>query len=111
DPDYLRMPRALGKLARGDIELLVGVMRMGPDRAEHVLEPLGDRQHLAMPAHAGRDRYNFRQTGGLRPRDDRIELGGTIRKIEMAMAVDQHRRCSLTFAYIRLHLQNILVHQ
>src|SRR5262249_51566411 len=101
DPNHLGMPRALDKIARRNIELLVRVMRMGPDRAEHLLESLGDRQHLAVPAHPGRDRYNFHQARGVRPGDDGVELGSKIRKIEMAMAVDQYRHCSPMFAFIR----------
>ena len=89
DPDHLGMARFFGEIARGHVELLMRVMRMRADRAEHVLETLGDRQHLAMAAHARRDRYDFHQTRGFRPGDDGIDLGGEIREIEMAMAVDQ----------------------
>src|SRR5438093_12439809 len=66
------------------------VMRMRADRAEHVFEALGDRQHFGVAPHPGRDRYNFRQTRRLRALDDAVELRSEIRKIEMAMAVDQH---------------------
>ena len=66
-------------------------MRMGADRAEHVGKPLGDREQLGLPAHAGRDRHDPADAGRPGARDDGVELVGEVREIEMAVAVDQHR--------------------
>ena len=49
------MPRARDQIARGHMQFLVGIVRMGPDRAEHVREALGDRQHLGMARNPRRD--------------------------------------------------------
>jgi hypothetical protein len=65
-------------------------MRMRADRAEHRIERLSDRQHLGEPPHARRDRHHPPHPRGERPRDDARALLGKLRKIQMAMAVDQH---------------------
>ena len=66
------------------------VMRMGADRTEHVVESLGDRQQVRQPAHPGRDRHHPPDAGCPRARHDAVEIGGEVREIEVAMAVDQH---------------------
>ena len=68
------------------------VMRMGADRAEHIGEFLGDGQHLGVLAHARRYRDHAADARVARPRHDRVDLAGEIRKIQVAMAVHQHRQ-------------------
>ena len=72
------------------MQLLMGVVRMGADRAEHVGKALGDRQHLGVARNPGRDRDHAGDAGRAGAVDHAVELGGEIGKIEMAMAVDQH---------------------
>ena len=76
------------------VQFLVGVMRMRADRAVNVGKTLGDRQHIGELAHARRDRDHARDAGRSRARDNGVELVGKIRKIQMAMAVDQHGYCA-----------------
>ena len=52
---------------------------------------LGDGEQLGVPLHPRRDRDHAADAGRARARDDGVELVGEVRKIEMAMAVDQHR--------------------
>ena len=73
-----------------DVELLVGVVRMGADRAEHVGKALGDRKQIGVLLHPRRDRHHAADAGRPARADDGVELVGEVRKIEMAMAVDQH---------------------
>ena len=84
------MAGACDQLVGGDVELLVGVVRMGADRAVHVGKALGDGEHLGVPPDPRRDRDDAADAGRLRARHHGVELAGEIGKIEMAMAVDQH---------------------
>ena len=91
---HLGVARARDEVAETDIEFLVGVVRMGADRAKHVRKTLGDRHHLAVPRDARRDRDQAADIGLARAADDGVKLGGKIGKIEMAVAVDQHGYCA-----------------
>ena len=86
----LRMLRQLDQFVRGNAVFLVGVMRMGADRAIDVRKSLGDREQPGKPPHPRRDRDDAADAGGLGARDDAVEIVGEIRKIEMAVAVDEH---------------------
>ena len=84
------VPRARDEVARRHMQFLMGVMRMSADRAKHVGKALGDRQHLGVARDPRRDGDQARDAGCARAGDDGVKLSGKIRKIEMAMAVDQH---------------------
>ena len=88
--DHLGMPGQRDQLRGRDAVLLIRIVRMGADRAEHVLEPLGDREQLGQPAYPGRDRHQAADAGSGGARDDAIQILSEIRKIQMAVRVDQH---------------------
>src|SRR6185437_4855317 len=69
---------------------LIGLIRMGPDRAIDIGKSPGDFQERAEPPHPGRDRDHAPDPGGGGAADQGVEIVGKIRKIEMAVAVDQH---------------------
>ena len=92
DRDDLRMARARDDGRRVELKLFVRVVWMRADRAVHIGEALGDREDVRVLLDAGRDRDHARHAGGLRARDNGVDLVGEIGEIEMAMAVDQHRR-------------------
>ena len=89
DRHHLGMTRARDQLVDRDVELLVGVVRMGADRAIDVGKALGDREQLGVALDPRRDGDDAGDAGCLRARDHGIELAGEVRKIEMAVAVDQ----------------------
>ena len=91
NPDDLRVRRQRDQLARREFRMIGRLMRMGPDRAPDPVMRLGDRPHRRELVEAGADRQHRADPGGAGARDHRVALGGEIRKIEMAMAVDQHR--------------------
>ena len=66
DRHHLGMARARDQVGGRDVELLVGVVRMGADRAADLGKPLGDRDELGVPLHPGRDRHHAADAGGLR---------------------------------------------
>ena len=80
----------LDQFAGGNAVFLIGLMRMGADRAIDVGKSLGDGQQPAEPPHPRRDGDDTTDPGGLGARDDGVEIIGKIRKVEMAMAVDEH---------------------
>ena len=84
------MPRAGDQVGRSHVQLLVRVMRMGADRAKDIGEAICDRQQFMMTTNAGRDRDHPPDTGGARASNDSVELVGKIRKVEMAVAVNEH---------------------
>ena len=86
----LGMPGQFDQLARGNAVFLIGLMRMGPDRAIDIGKSPGDFQERAEPPHPGRDRDHAPDPGGGGATDQGVEIVGKIRKIEMAVAVDQH---------------------
>ena len=94
DRHDLGVPRARDQVARRHVQFLVGVVRMGADRAEDVGKSLGDRQHLGVARDPRRDGDQAADAGRARAGDHAVELGGEIREIEMAMAVDQHGYCA-----------------
>src|SRR4051794_14530713 len=66
---------------------------MSANRAPHIVARFGDganRRELIEPR---ADRQHGTDASYPRTRKDRITLAGEIRKIEMAMAVDQHAPC------------------
>ena len=86
----LRMLGQLDQFAGGNAVFLVGVMRMGADRAIDVGKPLGDGEQPAEPLDPGRDGDDAADPRRLGARDDAVEILGEIRKVEMAVAVDEH---------------------
>jgi hypothetical protein len=84
------MARQLDQLVRGNAVLFVGVMRMGANRAIDIVEPLGDCEQFAEPPDPRRDRDHASDASLCCPRHDPFEIIGEVRKVQMAMAVDQH---------------------
>ena len=68
----------------------IGLVRMGANRAINVRKPLRDLQQLAKPFHPGRDGDDATDARAFRTSDDRIEIFGEVREIEMTVAIDQH---------------------
>jgi hypothetical protein len=64
-------------------------------RAEHLVKPLGDGKKVVLPPHPRRDRHETAHARGLGTADHGIQLFLEVRKIEMAVAVDQHWRLRL----------------
>ena len=88
--DDFRMLRQLDQFARGNAVFLIGLMRMGADRAIDVGKPLGYGEQPVEPLDPGRDRDDAADPGRLGARNDGVEILGKIRKVEMAVAVDEH---------------------
>lgn len=88
DRHHLGMGRHADQFLDGHVGLLARIVWVGADRAVDIVVGLGDRQHLVELAHPGRDRDHHADAGGLGARDDGVEFLGEIRKIEMAVAVD-----------------------
>ena len=78
------------QFGRGNSVFFIGVMRMGADRAIDVGKSIGDLEQRAKPPHPRRDGDDAPDPGSVRSRDDAVEIFSEIRKIEMAMAVDEH---------------------
>src|SRR5882757_5011859 len=85
------MIRQLDQFVRGNPGFLVGVMRMGADRAIDVWKSLRDCQQPANAPHPRRDGHDAPNACGRSPRHDGVKVVGEIRKIEMAVAVDKYR--------------------
>ena len=81
----------LDQLVGGNAVFLVGMVRMGADRAIDVGKPRRDRKQRVEMLHPRRDRHDAPYSRRLRARNDGIEILGKVRKIEMAVAVDKHR--------------------
>ena len=79
------------EFVRGNVRLLCGVVRMGADGAVHLVERFRDFKDLRKALHTCRDRHHAADTGTESAGDNRRPLLGEIRKIEMAMAVDEHQ--------------------
>ena len=90
DRDHLGMTRDLDQLRRRDIGLLGGVVRMRPDRAEHLPVRLDDGFQLIEAADARRDGHDRADPGFARASEHGVELAPEVGKIEMAVAVDEH---------------------
>ena len=67
------------------------LMRMGADGEEHVVVPLRDRGHAGRLRDSRADGDHALDAGRARALDDRVEVVGEVGKIEVAMAVDDHR--------------------
>src|ERR1035437_6412879 len=85
------VPRQLDQFVRGNPVFFIGVMRMRADRAINVRKSLGYRQQSAKTSDPRRDGDDAPDAGGLCPRHDGVEIIDEVRKIEMAVAVDEHR--------------------
>src|SRR6202047_5674988 len=68
------------------------MMRMRADRAKDVLVGFGEQADRTKSFRAGRNGDHPLKPGGAGAFDHGIALGGEIRKIEVAMTVDQHAR-------------------
>jgi hypothetical protein len=84
------MPRQLDQFVGGNPVFFIGVMRMRANRTLDVRKVLCDRQQPAETPHSGRDGDDAPDPGGVRSRDDAVEIFGKVRKIEVAMAIDEH---------------------
>jgi hypothetical protein len=65
-------------------------MGMNPDRAVDVGGVFGHGAHAVKAPHAGTNGQEMTYAFRARAVEHGIQLGGEIRKIEMAMAVDKH---------------------
>ena len=92
DRHHLGMTRDLDQFLDHDIGLLGGIVRMRADRAEYIVMRLDDVFQFVEAMHARGDGHD--QSDACRPRalEHGVEIGAEFGKIEMAMAVDQHRR-------------------
>ena len=90
DRHHFRIFRQSDQRLGIDVQFLMSIVRMGADRAENLRKFLSDRKHLRKFAHARADGDQARNAGGSRPRHHRVELGGEIRKIQVAVAIHQH---------------------
>ena len=68
----------------------MGLMGMRPDRAINIGESLGDAAQMIEPAHPRGDRHDAADAGGFRALHDCRDLIGEIRKIQVAMAIDEN---------------------
>jgi len=86
----LGMPRQLDQFVGGYI-FLIGVVRMGADRAIDIRKALGDRKELAETPHPGRNGDDEPDPCGRSAGHDAVEIVGEIRKIQVTVAIYQHR--------------------
>ena len=73
---HLRVTRAVDQLVGRHIELVLRVMRMGADGAIHIIEALGDAEHLGVAFDSRRDGDSASDSGRPRTRDYAIEFAG-----------------------------------
>src|SRR5262245_42357475 len=85
------MASARDDLLHGYVQLLVGVVRMGADRAQHVVVRLGDLQECAKPADARRDRHEHADARRLGTADHAVKIVSEVGKVEVAVVIDEHR--------------------
>ena len=78
------------QLVQRHILLVMCIVRMGANRAEHIVKAFGNCQYLREFPHPRRDRHHAFDTRIASACHDSIKLVGEIGKIQMAMAVDQH---------------------
>ena len=93
---YANDPGMFGK--RGQLigrcsRVLGRFMGMSSYRAPHVVARFGDGANRRELIEPGADRQHCTDVSRPGAREDRIMFAGEIRKIEMAMAVDQHAPC------------------
>ena len=79
----------LDELLEWDVEFLMRVVRMRSDRTINVVETLRDRTHFVELADARRDRHHRPDARLAGARNDLIEFGCELGKVEMAMMVDK----------------------
>ena len=91
DADAFGVAGKLGELLHRNVRLLGGLMRVGADREEHVVELLGDAARPVGAGDAGRDGDHPANTSRPRPFDDPRQVLRKIRKVEMAVAIGQHQ--------------------
>ena len=91
DCDDLGTARELYEIGSRDIRFFIRVMRVRADRAKDVVVSRGNLFDVGEFLDPRADRNHASDAFGARARDDRIALGGKIRKVEMTMAVDEHR--------------------
>src|SRR5947209_11831479 len=92
DANDPRMRRERREVLDARLRVIGGFMRMHPDRAPDVLIRFGDRAHRRKFVEPGANRHHRADPRGAGAFDDRLALFREIGEIEMAMAVDQHRR-------------------
>src|ERR1700730_2523441 len=90
--DAFRVARQPEQAILRHVGFFMRVMRMCPNRAKDVLIGFGDEADRTKSFRAGRNGDYPLEAGGAGAFDHRIALGGEIRKIEVAMTVDQHAR-------------------
>src|ERR1700754_33404 len=87
---YFRMFCQFDQFVGGNAVFLIGMMRMGADRAIDVRKTRRDRQQLVEALHPGGDRDDTPYSGGFGACDDTAQDAREVLKIEMAVAVDEH---------------------
>ncbi len=92
--DHPRMRGERGQFGGRRPGVIGCLVRMGADRAPDVVMRLGNRAHRRKLVEPGRDRQHRPDPGRAGASNHRLALGREIRKIEMAMTVDQHFPCS-----------------
>src|SRR6516164_6367664 len=97
DPNDLGMGRQRRQPVNRDPLMVGGFVRVGADRKPDRIVGLGDRAHLIELVEPGADSQQSPDPSGPRTGNDRLALGSEIGKIEMAVAVDQHRPALYAF--------------
>src|SRR5580704_4093232 len=92
DAHAFRVARQRDQAILRHVGFFMRVMRMCPHRAKDVLVGFGDAADRTKSFRAGRNGDHPLEAGGAGAFDHGIALGGEIRKIEVAMTVDQHAR-------------------
>ena len=90
DRHHFGMAGPLNQFGDPDVALLLRVMRMRADGAEHVGESIGEGDESPLLPHARGDRHHAAYVCGRRARHDRVEILAEIRKVEMAVTIDEH---------------------
>jgi len=91
DRHHLGVRRQPHQLIEGDIELLVGIVRVRANRAKHGVVGLGDGDQVGQALEAGRDRDDGADAGGPSAGQHGAELIGKIGKVEVAVVIDEHQ--------------------
>ena len=84
--------RVLHEVRGRDVGFLVGVVRMRADRAEDVVIGLSDPADFRELMDLGADGHHPHDAMFAGTRNDGIAFGREVRKIQMTMAVHQHRQ-------------------
>ncbi len=91
DRHRLGLARARHQIGDREIELLMGVMGMRPDRAKDIRKAFHDGKKPGLPHDPRGDGDDAADAGRLGPPHDGVEIAGEILEIEMAMAVNHCR--------------------